>query len=236
MRKKVNLGPRMERCAQWLVEQPEDYRGRWRTLLPGATALHLELGCGKGRFTCEMAEQNPTVLFVAIERVADAMIIALERAQSMALQNVFFVDGDAVLLPRYFEEDEVDCIYLNFSDPWPTSHFAKRRLTFPTFLARYSKVMKLGGTIEMKTDNHDLFSWSLFQFPKCGYTLSEVTRNLHEHGVVGVMTDYEEKFHGQGLPINRCVATKTAALPPEILLEKPRKETRIESGAQPPEG
>ncbi|MEG1396393.1 MAG: tRNA (guanosine(46)-N7)-methyltransferase TrmB [Oscillospiraceae bacterium] len=213
MRKKVNLGPRMEKCAPWLIENPAEHKGIWRELMPNAKELRLEIGCGKGRFTCETAKLNPEVLFVAIERVADAMIIAMERAAELELTNVFFIDGDAAKLPDYFSTEEVNCVYLNFSDPWPTSRFAKRRLTFHTFLESYSGVMPMGGQIHMKTDNHDLFEWSLFQFPKCGYELSEVTRNLHEHGICGIMTDYEEKFHGMGLPINRCVATKIAPSP-----------------------
>ena len=103
--------------------------------------------------------------------------------------------------------DEADLIYINFCDPWPSVKHSRRRLTHVNFLLGYRKVLQMGGQIHFKTDNHDLFEWSLFQFPKVGYALSEVTRNLHEHGIQGVMTDYEEKFHAQGVPINRCVAT-----------------------------
>lgn len=207
MRKKPNLLPRMERCGEYLITDPEEHRGRWRELLPGARELRVELGCGKGRFTAETAAGERDVLFIAIERVPDAMIIAVERAKGMRLNNVFFVDADAAELEKYFAPGEVDRIYLNFSDPWPSNRHAKRRLTHPDFLMRYRTVLGEGRSIHFKTDNAGLFEWSLFQFPKAGYTLSEVTRNLHEHGVQGVMTDYEEKFHALGVPINRCVAT-----------------------------
>ena len=211
MRKKPNLIPRMERCARILIPtSAEEYsqRGHWRDLMPEATALHVELGCGKGRFTVETAAQNPDVLFIAVERVPDAMVIAMERAMELNLKNVFFMDDDAARLPMIFAPGEVDRIYVNFCDPWPGHRHARRRLTSEGFLSVYRQVLKDGGQIHFKTDNRDLFEWSLFQFPKVGYELSEVTRNLHENGPCGVMTDYEEKFHNLGTHINRCVGTK----------------------------
>ena len=213
MRKKPNLIPRMERCAAVLIRDPEEHRGRWRELMPQAAQLRLELGCGKGRFTAETAAAEPDVLFIAVERVPDAMVIAMERVTAMGLRNVFFVDGDAALLPNYFEPGEVERIYINFCDPWPTNRHAKRRLTHENFLLLYRRVLREGGQIHFKTDNRDLFEWSLFQYPRPGYTLGEVTRDLHAGGVCGVMTDYEEKFHNLGTPINRCVAT-VGELPP----------------------
>ena len=207
MRKKPNLIPRMQRCARLLIPAPEIHRGGWRTLMPQAEALHVELGCGKGRFTAETAAAHPQVLFVAVERVPDAMVIAMERVEALGLENVFFLDADAAKLCEYFAPGEVDRIYINFCDPWPSNRHAKRRLTHVDFLLRYRQVLREGGEIHFKTDNRDLFEWSLFQFPKAGYTLSEVTRDLHANGVQGVMTDYEEKFHLLGTPINRCVAT-----------------------------
>lgn len=208
MRKKPNLIPRMERCAPWLVTQPEDLRGHWRERLAPGCALRLELGCGKGRFTCQTAALEPDVLFVAVERVPDAMVIAMERAAEMALPNVLFVDGDAARLREYFEPGEVERLYINFCDPWPTNRHAKRRLTHPNFLIPYREVLKPGGELHFKTDNSGLFEWSLFQFPAAGYDLTQVTRDLHADGICGVMTDYEEKFHNMGMPINRCVAVK----------------------------
>jgi len=209
MRKKPNLLPRMEKCAQYLVSSPAELRGRWRDeLKPDAKEVRLELGCGKGRFTAETAEQHPDALYIAIERVPDAMVIAMERCQAKGLTNVFFIDGDAALLRDYFAPGEVDLLYINFCDPWPSNHHARRRLTHENFLLLYRGILRDGGQIHFKTDNRDLYEYSLFQFPKAGYTLSEVTRNLHEHGIQGVMTDYEEKFHNLGTPINRCVGTK----------------------------
>jgi len=208
MRKKPNLAARMERCAALLIKDPVQLRGNWRTLYPGAREIRLELGCGKGRFSAETAEQNPDVLYIALERVPDAMIIAMERCQAKGLTNIFFIDGDAALLRDYFAPDEISLIHINFCDPWPGAKHARRRLTHPQFLTLYRDILRDGGQIHFKSDNHDLFEWSLFQFPKAGFVLSEVTRNLHGDGIQGVMTDYEEKFHLMGTPINRCVGTK----------------------------
>ena len=119
MRKKPNLIPRMERCAEYLITDPEAWRGRWREKLSPNCALRLELGCGKGRFTCETAAAEPDVLFVAVERVPDAMVIAMERAKAVGLANVFFIDADVARLRDYFSPDEVERIYINFCDPWP---------------------------------------------------------------------------------------------------------------------
>lgn len=129
------------------------------------------------------------------------------------LTNVFFIDGDAARLRDYFAPDEVDQMYINFCDPWPSNRHAKRRLTHENFLVLYRGILKTGGKLCFKTDNRDLFEFSLFQFPKAGYGLSEVTRDLHSRGICGVMTDYEAKFHEQGVPINRCVGTKLAVDP-----------------------
>jgi len=208
MRKKKNLDSRMEACDALWIRTPEEYKGRWRELKPDAAMVRLELGCGKGRFTAETAAAHPEDLYVAVERVPDAMVIAMERCRNMGLTNVFFIDGDAATLSDYFAPDEVDLIYINFCDPWPSVKHSRRRLTYEGFLRSYRKVLKDGGQIHFKSDNHDLFEWSLFQFPKAGFELSEVTRNLHDNGICGIMTDYEEKFHNMGTPINRCVGTK----------------------------
>ncbi len=167
--------------------------------------LHVELGCGKGRFTVETARRHPQVLFIAIEKVPDALVVAMERAMALELHNVFFLVGDAALLPEYFAPGEIDRIYINFPDPWPPSRQAKRRLTHRGFLETYRKALRPGGRVEFKTANLPLFRFSLGEFPAAGYALSGVTENLHEGGPQGVMTDYEAKFYAQGLPICRCV-------------------------------
>ena len=223
MRRKKNLGPRMERCAAWQIREPEALRGSWRSLMPGAAELRLELGCGKGRFTCQTAAAEPDVLFVAVERVPDAMVMAMERARDMELKNVFFIDADAARLPDFFGTDEVDRLYINFCDPWPTKRHAKRRLTHRNFLLLYRNVLKDGGEIHFKTDNLPLFQFSLPEFEAAGFRTENVTFDLHGNGVQGIMTDYEAKFHQLGTKINRCTAVKTD-LPPQLPPEKAAPE------------
>ena len=121
----------MERCTRVLISDPEERKGKWRELMPEAKEVFLELGCGKGRFTAETAAQNPQALYIAVERVPDAMVIAMERVCAQELHNVFFVDGDVAQLPLFFAPGEVDRIYINFCDPWPSNRHAKRRLTHP---------------------------------------------------------------------------------------------------------
>ncbi len=215
MRRKKNLIPRMERCADWQIQDPRAMRGRWRSLCPEAETLWLEIGCGKGTFTAEMARQHPEALLIAVERVPDALVMAMEKARTLELRNVFFICADAAELGEMFAPDEVDRIFINFCDPWPSKRHAKRRLTHAGFLRAYRAFLREGGEIHFKTDNRPLFDFSLTQFPEAGYTLSEVTYHLHEHGTQGVMTDYEAKFAAQGMPIHRCVAAK-AALPEPI--------------------
>lgn len=215
MRKKKNLVPRLERCQDRLISDPYSMPGKWRSLMPAARELRVELGCGKGRFTLGIAQTEPDVLFVAVEKVLDAMVTAVERIKEAGLTNVYFISADADQLPLFFQPSEVDRIYINFCDPWPTKRHAKRRLTHGNFLQLYRKVLKDGAQIHFKTDNQGLFEFSVEEIPQFGFTLSEVTRNLHENGPVGIMTDYEAKFYERGQPINRCVATMVPWTAPE---------------------
>ena len=205
LRNKKNLIPRMERCGAIWVKEPNALRGQWLAARPEG-ALYLEIGSGRGKFTVETAAALPSALVVAIEREPNAAIVAMERAQSMGLENILFVDADAAGLLDMFGPGEVTRIYLNFSDPWPSRRHEKRRLTSPGFLEIYRQILVPGGEIHFKTDNRVLFDYSVKQFPACGYMLDEVTYDLHGQGITGVMTDYEAKFHAEGLPICRCVA------------------------------
>ena len=207
MRKKKNLLPRMEACSDLLIRDPYQMMGHWRDLFPVAKEIQVELGCGKGRFTVETAAQHPDILLIAVEKVPDAMVVAMERAKEKGLSNVHFVVGDAALLPDMFGSCEVDRLYINFCDPWPGTRHAKRRLTHGNFLVQYRKVLKENGQIHFKTDNQPLFAFSVEEIPLYGFSLSEVTDHLHKDGPVGVMTDYEAKFYEEGVPIHRCVAT-----------------------------
>ena len=222
MRKRHNLEPRLEKCAEYILEDPAALRGRWREEIPGFERLHLELGCGKGRFTVETAAAAPETLFIAVEKVPDAMIIAVERIKERGLKNVRFISDDAVRLPELFAPGEAERLYINFCDPWPKSRDAKYRLTAPGFLRLYAEVLPVGGQIHFKTDNAPLFDWSVEQFEAEGWSLSQMTHDLHGAGPRGVMTDYELKFYEQGIKINRLEATKTAATKDRAAGELPR--------------
>jgi len=205
MRRKPNLEARLEKCSHLLVRAPELYRGRWLEEFPGYKELHIELGCGKGRFTVGTAKTSPDVLFVALEKSANVMVIALERAANEGLRNALFAGCFADYLTDYFSPGEVSRIYINFCDPWPSVRHAKRRLTGQPFLELYTQVLRPGGEIYLKTDNLQLFEFSLLEFELCGFSNLEIVRDLHKSGPVGVMTDYELKFYEQGLPIYQGV-------------------------------
>ena len=220
MRKRHNLLPRMERCREYLVENPEALRGAWH--LPNRRLL-LEIGCGKGSFTSRLAAEAADADIVAIEKVPDAMILAMEKAKAEGLRNVRFLDFDAAGLRDVFAPGEVDRIYINFCDPWPKSRDAKFRLTAPAFLRIYSDILPLGGRICFKTDNLPLFRWSLDRFREEGWALTTVSENLHADGQIGILTDYERRFLQQGVPIKfltaektTCTLTGSAGQPPRL--------------------
>lgn len=208
MRKKPNLIPRMERCARVEIKDPAPLKGQWMESFSAYRSLWLELGCGKGKFTAETAVQNPEVLMVAVEKVADAMVVGMERVCESGVPNVRFIDTDALALPILFEQGEVDRVFINFCDPWPRKKEAKHRLTAPGFLEIYESILKPEGEIHFKTDNVPLFEYSLEQLTENGWVISQLTRDLHGDGPQGVMTDYEAKFYEQGVKINRLVAKK----------------------------
>ena len=210
-RRKPNLAARIERCAHLLVTQPEALRGKW---LCGSeySELHLELGCGKGSFTVETAKSYPDVLFAALEKTANVLIIALERTAREGLGNVRFLCANADEIMGFFSSGEVSRIYLNFCDPWPAARHTKRRLTDQRYLELYRQVLQVGGEIHFKTDNLPLFEYSLLEFERSGFTLHEEARDLHGNGPVGVMTDYELRFHALGKPIYKCIAQSTNAV------------------------
>ncbi len=216
MRRMKNLEPRMEKCAGLRVMEPQTLLGHWRERMPDCTALWVEVGCGKGKFTAETAQANPTVLLVAVERCREAMVVAMEKAQSMGLKNVLFIDMDVAEIESVFAPGEIDRLFINFPDPWPRKKNAKRRLTHRCFLDKYCRVVKQGGEFHFKTDNAPLFAFSLEEFAACGLETKNVTDDLHKEGVTGIMTGYEEKFHALGTPIHRCeVVCKPFVLPRE---------------------
>ena len=234
MRNKKNLLPRMEKCAAVQIRDPETLRGSWSSLLPDCAEVRAEMGCGKGQFTAGMARQAPDALLVALEKVPNAMVTAMERVMAEDIKNVRFIDTDVAELPGIFAPGEVSAIYINFPDPWPRKKEAKHRLTAPRFLAMYWDILPVGGRIEYKTDQPWLFDWSLEQFEFMGYEVRDISRDLHAGGVQGIMTNYETRFHEQGIPIHRCVAVKTEDRPATPVPERKRIDPEAESAGVSP--
>ncbi|MBB6448109.1 tRNA (guanine-N7-)-methyltransferase [Geomicrobium halophilum] len=183
-------------------QQPETTCGQWSKGSP----LHVELGTGKGQFLNQLAEKYPSIQFVGMEKYESVLATAVERNDGHE-QNLRFIHGDVAHVEDYFSEGEIDRIYLNFTDPWPKKKHAKRRLTFPTFLYLYKRVLSPTGDIHLKTDNEDFFTYSLMSFSQHGYHLRNLTFNLHENEPEdNVRTEYEQKFAARGQRIFRVEA------------------------------
>lgn len=204
-----NLSERIEQNSRLLIEEAGDCKGRWAEIFGNGNPIYLEIGCGKGNFITKHAFAEPDCNFIACEGQMSVVLRALEKAEASGSGNLrVFIDfvND---LEDYFEVGELSGIYLNFSDPWPKARHAKRRLTYRGRLQNYKKVLKPDGFIEFKTDNEGLFAFTLEEIEACGYEMIEMSRDLHgeAQGVHGeksrcFMTEYEEKFSGQGKNIN----------------------------------
>ena len=212
--------PRAESTVQahrTVIRRPEDQKGCWRQVFQNRSPIYIEIGMGKGSFLLNMAKQHPDINFIGIERYTSVLLRAVEKFDTedfRELQNVRFICMDARNITDVFAEGEVGRIYLNFSDPWPKARHAKRRLTSTEFLERYEKILCEKGTLEFKTDNTELFNFSLEQIREAGWTLIAFTYDLHHNETMNcgnVMTEYEEKFSGRGNPINKLIAEKKMA-------------------------
>ena len=212
MRKKKNLDVRFAACADVMVFEPKQLRGKWRALFGNDNPLHLEIGCGKGRFAIGMAELHPDVNFIAVEREEGALIMAAERCEEHPLPNLRFVSFDAAELREVFAPAEVDRIYLNFSDPWPKARHARRRLTSNEFFKLYDKVLTADGTVEFKTDNRPLFDFSVEELKTSElFVLDQLSYDLHNDSKMNqgnIMTEYEAKFSSMGNPICKLIAKR----------------------------
>ena len=207
MRKKKHGAERIEACAELRIADAAAMQNGFDDIFGNTNPVHMEIGCGKGNFACGMAKKNPDVNFVAVERVADVCCIALEKAKAAKDEresdNLRFLIGDAKTLAENVKPHSLDCIYLNFSDPWPKKGHAKRRLTHRGFLEIYRGLLKEGGILKLKTDNVGLFDFSLEEFEALGMDIIWQTRDLHssEKNADNVMTEYEKNFSEKGFDI-----------------------------------
>lgn len=192
----------------YVIHDPEQYKGSIKELFGNSNPLHIEIGMGKGRFIMELATLHPKINYIGIEKYSSVLLRAIQKMEQNELPNLKFIRMDAEDITEVFEKEEVDRIYLNFSDPWPKDRHAKRRLPSKEFLARYDRILKKEGRLEFKTDNRDLFDFALEELPLAGWEAEKITFDLHhdeEMNRGNIMTEYEERFSALGNPICKYI-------------------------------
>ena len=194
------------------IQEPMAEKGRWHLIFGNENPIHIEIGMGKGQFIMKLAKEHPDINYIGIERYSSVLLRALQKMEIEPLPNIRFLCKDASIITEVFDEEEVAKIYLNFSDPWPKERHAKRRLTSRQFFERYDKILARNGVVEFKTDNDDLFAFSMEEVAEAGWTLDAHTFDLHHDPVLNegnVMTEYEEKFSSLGHPIHKLIARRS---------------------------
>lgn len=192
-----------------VIPNSEELKGNWQSVFEKEQPIYIEVGMGKGQFMIGMAKQNPHLNFIGIEKFDSVMVRALEKVlEAGELPNLKLLKIDAEDLTDIFAENEVEGVYLNFSDPWPKPRHAKRRLTHENFLTRYEQITVPNGYLRFKTDNRLLFEYSLVSVTGYGMKLEDVALDLHQREALdwNIMTEYEEKFSAKGQPIYRLEA------------------------------
>ena len=189
---------------RYVITEPEKLKGIWHSRFNNNNPIHLEIGAGKGQFIMELAHRNPNVNYIGIEKYSSVLLRALEKRGESELDNLYFIRFDAEYLNTIFAEDEIDRIYLNFSDPWPKDRHVKRRLTSRNFLSKYEKCLKKDGELIFKTDNRSLFDFSLGELEAAKWTIKDISYDLHNSQYVAdnIMTEYEERFVSENKPIH----------------------------------
>lgn len=193
---------------EYVVQEPKEQKGKWKSFFGNDNPVHLEIGMGKGRFLMTLAEQNPGVNYIGIEKYSSVLLRALQKMEQNPLPNIRFIRMDAEEITEVFAKGEVDKIYLNFSDPWPKDRHAKRRLPSRQFLARYDEILNPAGDLEFKTDNKDLFTFAEEEVAETKWEIRAITYDLHNDSKMfegNVMTEYEEKFSSKGNPIYKYI-------------------------------
>lgn len=199
-------------ASPYCIKNAASLRGGWHTFLGNDRPIHLEIGMGKGRFLMDMAALHPQINYIGVERYTSVLLRAVQKMDELQLPNVHFLCEDAANLPEIFGEGEVEHIYLNFSDPWPKARHSHRRLTSRAFLDRYGLFLSADGQLEFKTDNRQLFDFSLEEIELSGTWHTDVfTHDLHRDPALStgnIMTEYEEKFSAMGHPICKLAASR----------------------------
>ncbi len=206
--KKVKNAKERVEASEYFVCNPKDNIGRWQEVFKNENPIHIEIGMGKGKFIINMAKTYPNINFIGIEKYDSVMVKAFNILdEEEKIPNLKLVLTDANDIEEVFKND-VDRIYLNFSDPWPKSKHEKRRLTSKNFLEKYDNVFKGKKEIFQKTDNFDFFEYSRKSFLEYGYEIKNLTYDLHNEDIFNIPTEYEEKFSAKGVKINRLEAYK----------------------------
>ncbi len=193
--------------SKYLIKNPDDYCGKWNALFQNQNPIYIEIGVGKGKFIKENAKKYPNINFIGIEKFDSILAKALNHIEE-EYSNLYFIRMDALEIDKVFFK-EIRKIYLNFSDPWPKKRHHLRRLTSPIFLDKYDVIFKEKKEIEMRTDNRELFEYSLEEISKKGYVLESVSLDLHSKEEVFITTEYEDKFVSRGMTIYSLDATSS---------------------------
>ena len=199
----------LENC-NYLVKNPEEYKGKWHELFFFNYPFHIEIGMGKGNFIIENAKRYPHINFIGIEKYDSVLVRAIEKLEGIELSNLKLIRMDATEIEEVFDH-EVDTIYLNFSDPWPKNRHHLRRLSSKVFLEKYETIFLDDKDIWMRTDNASLFCYSLMSFSEAGYVLRNLTFDLHQNIPDDfITTEYEDRFSNKGMPIYSVEAVKVS--------------------------
>ena len=185
--------------SKYVILNPETHKGKWKNLFSNSNPIHLEIGTGKCSFIYEMAKTYPNINFIGLERIDTVLALGVKEIEKYEkLDNLYLINYDALNLDKIFTK-EISHIYLNFSDPWPKARHEKRRLTSFRFLEKYDIIFKSDKNITMKTDNKDLFEYSIISLSNFGYTITDLSLDLHKkQDYNNIMTEYESKFAKKG--------------------------------------
>ncbi len=208
MRKKSWAEPFLEENKELVLQNPSQYKGRWKSLL-NREEIHVEIGMGKGDYIIQMAQLNPNIAWIGIEKERNVAAVAIKKALEFDCSNQKFIALNADDFSTWFDNGEIDVIHLNFSDPWPKSGYKKRRLSHQRYLNMYKECLTENGCIIMKTDNKTLFEFSLCEFSKCGWLLKEVYVDFRsEEHSEDAISEYEAYFMSLNQPIYRAIWQK----------------------------
>ncbi|AIC95334.1 tRNA (guanosine(46)-N7)-methyltransferase TrmB [Shouchella lehensis] len=191
-----------------VVQDPTTQKGNWNDLFNNDNPIYVEVGTGKGQFLTKMGMAHPGINFIGVERYESVLLTAMENVEQAGLMNVKLLSEDVGDIEEFFGESEVERVFINFTDPWPKTRHAKRRLTHPYYLEKYRRMLTNNGEIHFKTDNQGLFEYSLHSMSSYGMAFKNVSLDLHKSNMEGnMMTEYEEKFSAKGDRIYRLEAT-----------------------------